>query len=237
GAATWFVVSVGGEETKSPATQEPAPPPLGEESARDALQKRAVGVLNATTVPGLGGAVRDFLGADRVAYVGNSPSVGIRETFVAHAFRHKREAQRVAELLGWPPVRGMTRDVRQAAGGAAVVVVVGSDIRGSKIVPLRDLDTNRRVGTVSVLDRAGRDDLVALEARTEGDGYPGVWLAEPGATTSGRFLGFAQPPGRDGTIEVRFPAPDAIDRRLLVSRERGAEVGSKPREPLLVADL
>jgi LytR cell envelope-related transcriptional attenuator len=87
-----------------------------------------VAVLNGTAVPGLAAKVGDDVEAQgfKLGAVSNTTS-SFTETTAMYARGKKREASAVAEGLGVTRIKVMTPDVKSAARGAPVAVVVGSD--------------------------------------------------------------------------------------------------------------
>jgi hypothetical protein len=238
GAGT-FLLAVGRDDEERAATPGPSPaavpPTLRERDPADAGER--VAVLNGTTKPGLGRAVRDFLEPEiRIGTIANAPNARVARTTVAFARSARARARgfRVGSLLD-APARRLDARTREAAAGADVAVVVGRDLRGISTAPLIAVGGGR-IGTVDVLDRGSRG-LMAVEASVRparrGRAY-GLWAAGPGERL--RFLGFPTPQGGDRLSAFAAVRPPSQISEVVVSAESSRRPpGRTPANPVAVA--
>lgn len=232
-----FLLSVGGEDAARPGATSPEPPPPAGFAAD--LPMQGVAVLNGTAEAGLGRKVADLLGTGGSARprdtVENAPPPTVRRTRVEYADGHREAARRVAFRLR-AIARPIDADLRAIAGDAAIVVVVGEDLRRVRSGTLRSpTEGGRARGIAGIVERDG-NAVVSVDAAPSPGSVYAIWmLTERGSAT---LVGFAAEPLRPqrrlhGTREMRIPSGV---RKIIVTRETNPQP-RRPARPVLEATL
>jgi hypothetical protein len=238
-----FVLSVGGEREAAERGAAPVRedvPTLGASTGElDPLPRGGLAILNGTTRPNLAAQMVGFLRPVGLVVGGNAPRQDLRRTRVRYAPGFRDAAMQIGAILD-SRVSPLDAETRKAARAADLVVEVGSDVRGSRLAPLRPVEPGAEAGTVAVLDKAGPDDVLRITTvRYRRSPADGVWIADS-AGRNPRFLGFTGGPSGLRKLEITVsPGVELRGRRLILSREenRPDRIGTSPRQPLFVADL